>query len=58
MAKKPPPEGHLDKIEAKEEGSGEASMERFKSLTRRLLNISNVELQRELEQYKKKKGSK
>ncbi len=57
MSKGCQPESQRDRAEEKDENNSEdAPMKRFKSLTRRLLNVSNVQLKEELARDAKKKG--
>jgi hypothetical protein len=58
MAKKPPPAECEDKAEASGDPKPETPMERFKSLTRGLLNVSPDQLQEEQRRYRDSRSGK
>jgi hypothetical protein len=55
MSKEHRPEGQFDNTEAKDGNDNEVPMKRFKALTRRLLNVSNIQLKEEMERDAKEK---
>ena len=58
MAKKPPPSECEDKAEASGDPKQETPMERFKSLTRGLLDVSRDQLQEEQRRYRDSRSTK